>query len=157
MLKLAPAGPAKQNSVDGHGELMGVAVARTSWRTSFAVSGAAMSARCAAALPSAMTSAATPALVGVPVEVEPSLLGTEDVAPAVGGEDDGLGDAIGSVDGLVAGLDRNVAAEWAHPDAVEAVFALPHQLGRLTGEVPVDALFGLRVVVVAIEVPAIDV
>src|SRR2546422_3869767 len=77
MLKLAPAGPAKQNSPLGQGLVIGVADARTTWRTSLAESGDVIWPRNAAAFPSATTSAATPPLVGVPVEVEPSLFGTE--------------------------------------------------------------------------------
>src|SRR5579864_8940534 len=80
MFHVAPAGPVKHGSAAGHGWLMGDAVARTTWRTSFAVSGYAISPRWNAAMPSATTSAATPALSGVPVEVEPSVLGTENSA-----------------------------------------------------------------------------
>ena len=77
MLKPAPAGPAKQNSPLGHGLVIGVADARTTWRTSLELNGALIAFRAAAAFPSATTSAATPALVGVPVDVDPSLFGTE--------------------------------------------------------------------------------
>ena len=55
---------------------MGDTVERTTCFTSSALSGRAISSAAAASSPALMTRAATPAWVGVPVEVEPSLLGT---------------------------------------------------------------------------------
>ncbi len=233
---------------------MGIAVERTTCCTSLAVSGELICPRSTADLPSETTSAATPACVGVPVEVEPSVLGTENrecgpyevrldrevyvllvstttrstgsragragaggvvagdgvarpdvcvehavgvvgelevvagehhhralvvrvvdgaldvlvqsqrcrrdvehVDADVGGVHDRLGDAVRTVDGLVSRLDRHVPAQRAKPDVGEAVVALTDQLRQLAVEVRVDALLGLGIVVVAIEVPAVDV
>src|SRR6266566_7674152 len=80
MLNPAPAGPEKHGSAAGHGWLVGLAVARTTCFTSSAFRGSAIWPRPAASLPSETMSAATPACVGVPVDVDPSLLGTENSA-----------------------------------------------------------------------------
>ena len=72
MLKVAPGRPGN-GSV---GSSIGDTVERTTCFTSSALSGPASLPACTASRPAAMTSAATPAWVGVPVDVEPSLLGT---------------------------------------------------------------------------------
>src|ERR1700719_4513905 len=75
MLNSAPGSAGKQVA---HGWLLiGETVERTTCSTSLALSGAVICLAAKASSPALMTIAATPPCVGVPVDVEPSWLGTE--------------------------------------------------------------------------------
>ena len=72
-------------------------------------------------------------------------------------ERDRLGHPVGSVDRLVARLDGEEAAPGTHARRAERVVGLAEHLPRLAVRVAVDAVVGLRIVRVAVEVPARDV
>src|SRR5258708_14524065 len=77
MLKVAPATPWEQVRHSGPGGAVEVEGALTTCLISSALSCELSTPASTALRPSDATNAATPAWVGIPVEVEPSLLGTE--------------------------------------------------------------------------------